>query len=142
MKKIVSMSIACFSMFATLAAAPSHDLQVVSVHNASQETFDEIMKGNCLSVAIEFPAKTMLPIQLALSGDLMHFVGSTENPGYFEVKQTFYAKCTEAGNPVFSSDLKNWKSFGEFITGNLSVLLSIHDGQPSMAISAETNRRT
>ena len=146
MKKIVSMSlglsIACLSMFATLSAEPSsNNIHVINIQDATQDILDGIMKGGCSNMIVAFPPNTFFPIRLSLSGDVLYFIESTENPGYCEVKQMFYAKCTEENNPMFSSDLKNWKSFSEFVTGNLSVVFSITDNHPSLMIGGEINKR-
>jgi hypothetical protein len=143
-KMSLGLTIACASLFATLGAEPipSQNLQVVSLYDASQSSFDKIMEGKHPETVIEFPAKTALPIHFFLKGDLLNFVETTDNPGYIEVKQKFYARCVEKGEPVFSSNLKTWKSFAEFITGNISVDLNMKDGHPSIVVGSETNRKT
>ena len=139
MKKALSLALIC--AFVSLAATPPANFRVISLLDASQE-IEEIMKGNHPEAVIAFPEKTILPIHFFLQGNLFHFTESTENPGYIEVQQTFYARCNEEGEPLFSSNLKEWKTFPEFVKGEISVQLKIDDGNPSITLGSETNRKT
>lgn len=144
MKKIALMSLGLAALTLSVLADenPSQHIQVVSLCSATDPFFQKIMEGSYPEVAIEFPAKTALPIHFSLEGDLLTFIESVENPGYIEVKQKFYARCIEKGEPVFSSNLTDWKSFSDFITGQISVDLKVEDGKPSLILRSLTNRRT
>ena len=41
---------------------------------------------------------------------------------------------------ILSTNLTDWKPFLEFITGNVSVSLSIQEGKPSIVVGAEINQ--
>ena len=75
-----------------------------------------------------------------MKGDLVNLVESNDKWRTIEIKQTFYARCV-GEELILSSNLTDWKPFLDFITGNASVALSIQDGQPSIVVGAETNRR-
>jgi hypothetical protein len=102
---------------------------------------NEIMLGNHPEIAVEFSAQTKLPINFFLKGDLINLVENEGNFGVVEVMQTFYARCVQQ-ELILSTNLTDWKPFLEFITGNVSVSLSIQDGKPSIVVGAETNQRS
>ncbi|MBI5346440.1 MAG: hypothetical protein HZB76_04790 [Chlamydiae bacterium] len=153
MKKIVFLSLAsaviCLSAFAISADFPinskpwenfSQDLKVVNVYDLTNHDLNEIMQGKRPEVAIEFSAETTLPISFFIKGDLINLVKGEGNVGQIEVKQTFYARYIQ-DELILSSNLREWKPFLEFITGEESVSLSTQDGQPSIVFGAETNKR-
>lgn len=102
---------------------------------------NEIMLGHHPEIAVEFSTQTKLPINFFLKGDLVNLVENEGNFGVVEVMQTFYARCVQQ-ELILSTNLTDWKSFLEFITGNVSVSLSIQDGRPSIVVGAETNQRS
>ena len=131
MKKLAIMSLAlmatCGSVFAASADFP--------INSKTWETLSQNLK------VIEFSAQTKLPINFFLKGDLVNLVENEGNFGAVEVMQTFYARCVQQ-ELILSTNLTDWKPFLEFITGNVSVSLSIQDGKPSIVVGAETNQRS
>lgn len=119
----------------------SQDIKVVCLTSLSDNDLKEIMQGEHPTLAVEFTEQTWLPVSFYLKGNLVNLIESDEKLGTLEIKQTFYARCAE-GQLFFSSNLTEWVSFLEFITGTASITLSIQDGHPSIAVSSETNRRS
>ncbi len=153
MKKLAMMSFAlmatCGLAFAASADFPinlkawetvSQNLKVINICNLADNDLSEIMLGHHPEIAIEFSAQTTLPISFFLKGDLVNLVENEQNFGAVKIVQTFYARCV-GQELVLSTNLTNWKPFLEFITGNLSVSLSIQEGTPSIVVGAETNQR-
>lgn len=153
MKKLAIMSIAligvCGSAFAASADFPinsktwetlSQNVKVINVCNFTDDDLNEIILGHHPEIAVEFSAQTILPISFFLKGDLVHFVKNEENFGAVEIVQTFYARYVDK-ELILSTNLIDWKPFLEFITGNVSVSLSLQDGKPSLVVGAETNQR-
>jgi hypothetical protein len=154
MKKLAIMSLAlmatCGSVFAAPADFPinsktwetlSQNLKVINVCNLTDNDLNEIMLGQHPEMVVEFSAQTKLPINFFLKGDLVNLVENEGNFGVVEVIQNFYARCLQQ-ELILSTNLTDWKPFLEFITGNVSVSLSIQDGKPSIVVGAETNQRS
>jgi hypothetical protein len=156
MKKIVFMPLAfmaiCLSGFAEgefpIDAEPcehcenlSQNLNIVNICNLKEQELKEIMQGQHPETAIEFSAQTTIPISLFLKGDLVNLVESAGKSAEMEVKQTFYFRCLQEEELVFSTNLTDWQSFLDFITCSVSVSLTIQDEHPSLEIGAELNRR-
>lgn len=153
MKKLAIMSLAlmatCGSVFAASADSPinsktwetlAQNLKIINVCNLADNDLNEIMLGHHPEIAVEFSAQTKLPINFFLKGDLVNLLDEG-NFGVVEVMQTFYARCVQQ-ELILSTNLIDWKPFLEFITGNISVLLSIQDRKPSIVVGAETNQRS
>ncbi|MGB7128764.1 MAG: hypothetical protein WBD50_06740 [Candidatus Rhabdochlamydia sp.] len=150
MKKYAIMTLACTMVSLSVFADPSthlkaqktsfEDMRIVNLCDLTENDLGEIIQGLHPDKIIEFLANTTLPISCYLKGDLIHLSQNEEKWGTIEIKQTFYARCT-GKELLFSSDLTQWKPLLEFITGKASVTLNIQDGQTSLVIGTETNRR-
>lgn len=119
----------------------NQDMRVVNICNLKDCELNEIMQGHRPEIAVEFTAQTKLPINLFLKGDFLTLEESEEKYGTIEIKQTFYARSI-GQELILSLNLIDWKPCLEFITGTVSVALSIQDGQPSVAVGAEANHRS
>ena len=117
------------------------DLKVINICDLSDQELNQAMEGEFPNLAIEFPSNTVLPINFYLKGDLLTLIDQQKNFGQVRVMQTFYVRCVDR-QLILSSDLSDWKPFLEFITGQISVALSIQDKQPSIVFESETNRRS
>lgn len=153
MKKLAIMSLAlmatCGSAFAASADFPinlktwetlSQNLKIINVCNLADNDLNEIMLGHHPEIAVEFSTQTTLPISFFLKGDLVNLVDD-ENLRAVEIMQTFYARRV-GQELILSTNLTDWKPFLEFITGTVSVSLSIQEGKPSIIVGAETNQRS
>lgn len=154
MKKLVIVPLAlmaiCGSVFAASADFPinsktwetvSQNIKVINICDLTDNDLNEIMLGNRPEIAVEFSAQTTLPISFFLKGDLVNLVENGESFRAVKIVQTFYTRCIQQ-ELILSTDLTDWKPYLEFITGNLSVSLSIQEGKPSIVIGAETNKRS
>jgi hypothetical protein len=154
MKKLAVMSLTlmstCASAFAASADFPIHskpwenlsqNLKVINICHLTDNDLNEIMQGHYPEIAVELPAQTIFPISFFLKGDLVDLIENEGKIGAVEIKQTVYVRCVEQGL-ILSIDLKDWKPFLEFITGSVSVALSIQDGQPSLVVGTEANLRS
>ncbi len=119
----------------------SQNVKVINICDLTDSDLNEIILGNHPEIAVEFSAQTILPISFFLKGDLVNLVENDENLRVVEIVQTFYARSVQQ-ELILSTDLTNWKPFLEFITGNVSVSLSIQEGKPSIVVGAETNKRS
>jgi len=153
MKQYALLSMAftatCLSSFAVAADFPinpkpwetlSQDVKVVQLTTLTDNDLKEIMEGQHPELAVEFATQTHLPVSFYLKGDLVNLAESNDKWGTIEIKQTFYARCV-GEELILSSNLTEWKPFMEFITGTATIALSIQDGQPSIVVGSETNRR-
>jgi hypothetical protein len=153
MKTLIFLSLSlasiCLSVFAASADFPINskfcenscqELRVVNICSLSDQELNEIMEGHHPEIAVEFSPQTSLPISFFLKGDLVNLVETEGKFGTVEIKQSFYVRLVDQ-ELILSTNLTEWKLFFEFLTGNTSVALSIHDGQPSIVVGAETNRR-
>ncbi len=118
----------------------SQDVKIVQLTTLTDKDLNEIMEGQHPELAVEFATQTHLPVSFYLKGDFVNLAESNHKWGTLEIKQTFYGRCV-GGELIFSSNLTEWKPFMEFITGTATVALSIEDGQPSIVIGSEINRR-
>lgn len=154
MKKFAFLSLSlltiCMHAFTVSADFPisakpwenfNQDLHIVNICNLTNQELNEIVQGHHPEIAVEFAAQTTLPVHFFLKGDLLNLIEGEEKWGTIEIKQSFYARCVEQ-ELILSSNLTDWKPFLEFITGQASVALSIEDGQPSIVLGAEVNRRS
>ena len=160
MKHIIALSlIAISATFTTWASPPignqkasevratysfendsTQDLKVINICDLTDRELNQAIEGHLPNVAVEFSKHTVLPISFYLKGDLLALMDDQENLGKVKVMQTFYVRCVD-GELILSCDLSEWKPFLEFITGNVSVVISIQDGQPCIMFGSETNRR-
>jgi len=134
------ITISAGTSFAASWEIPEHDLRIVNVCDLSDQELNKVMNGYLPNLVIEFSENTMLPINFFLKGNLVNLVEKKESFEHIQVKQTFYARFVEE-ELILSSDLSEWKPFLEFLTGNISVALSIQEGKPSIVFGSETNRR-
>lgn len=121
---------------------PCHDLKVVNVLTLTEQDLNVLMRGECPEIAIEFSANTTLPLHLFLKGDLVSLIGDkSQQTTQLDVKQTFYVRCVSEGF-ILSSNLTEWKTLSEFITGTLSIGLNIQNDQAFVTFGSEGNLRS
>lgn len=113
-------------------------LKIVNICELTDAELTEVMNGRHPDVAIEFSSQTSLPIHFFLKGELVSL--DDEVSGLVKIKQTLYARCQDK-QWFLSTNLNEWKPWLQFITGTASVALSIQEGEPSLLVGAETNKR-
>jgi hypothetical protein len=69
-----------------------------------------------------------IPTKISFSGE----VGSLETTdASLIIFQEVFCRLADVNEPMFSSDASNWKTFGEYFTGNLSANLEANDKNDS-----------
>ena len=143
-KMLFVLTSLCLSAFAkcTHCDAPVNsvveDLAIVNVLDLNGNDLNEITQGTHPNTAIEFSAKTTLPISSFLKGNLID--QTKDSSGEISVQKTFYVRFIENGL-LLSTDLVEWKPFFEFITGDISIALKVKDDKPSFVFGAKVNKR-
>ena len=147
-KKMMLMFLAtfCLATFAVptlLYAKPvenrSQSVHVINVYDLTDQDVQQIMEGERPDIAVEFPAHISLPISFFLNGDLAKLAES--DLGQIELQKRFYLRCVQK-ELLLSTNLSDWKTVLEFITGNISVAFNIEEGEPTVKIYVEINQRT
>ena len=109
----------------------SQNLRVINVCNVSEQDLQELSP----EIAVEFSAGTLLPVGFFLKGDLAKLVGNDLPLAALQIQKTFYVRFTK-DELMISEDLTHWKPLLEFFTGNLSTILGIQNGRPTISIEA------
>ncbi len=125
-----------------LSAAPEIELlDFIDVQHLSEEALFEFMEGRLPSIAIEFPEKLQLPLEVFIDGDVVSLLGSGDTPGRIQFNRTIYLRNIQ-GSLYLSTDLKNWKPFESFVRGRLQVGLKIDEEKgPQLTLGAELYER-
>jgi len=143
-KTLFILTSLCLSAFAKCnhcdvpISTTAQDLTIVNILDLSGNDINEITQGSHPNTAIEFSAKTTLPISSFLKGNLIN--QTKDSYGEISVQKTFYARFSKNGL-ILSSDLVEWKPFLEFITGDISIALKVKDNTPSFVFGANVNKR-
>lgn len=117
--------------------------QLVFADQLTDQEIKRILQGEVPNTTIEFVAGSLIPLRLNLTGDLLslHETSGSKNSAVLEVQQTLYVRYANE-QLIFSTDLNEWKSFFEFVTGEVNTTVSVEDGQSVIVIDAELNRRS
>lgn len=128
----------CLLTLATLCLSAETQPHVL-LQDLTNEELSSMMQGEHPELTLELSKGSLLPIHFFLNGDLVELKDAPSRT--VELQQTFYAHVTKEGLWL-SSDQLIWKPFLEFITGTLSVQLTIRDRQPTIVFGSETYRKT
>lgn len=124
--------------------APQADIKLldfINVECLSQETLCDILEGRLPSLAIEFPEKVQLPLEMFIEGDLISLTGANEMPAKIQFNRPVYLRNVQ-GRLYLSSDLNSWKSFESFVKGRLQIGLKINEESgPQITFGAELYER-
>lgn len=115
-------------------------LCIIPMQDITEDMTAEVMEGKRQDIAIECTEGLSIPISPFLKGNLINL----ESKGYdvlsLNVLNAFYFK-SDGREILFSRDLKDWKDFFTFVTGNATVSLSVREGRILADIGAELNVR-
>ena len=115
-------------------------IDFVDIRDAKAEELLNIMEGKMKNLALHFPEGSILPIKPKLSGEFLELVGEVPELN-IHIKRDFYVRCN-AGSLLVSSDLKEWKDLGQFVTGNIYAGLVKEESDPVFAVlEAQINER-
>lgn len=137
MKYFITATIALMAYTATMFGN-SDQLNIVNVLNVEEQMLNDIMLGQRPDVALEFSAQTVIPINFLLKGNLVRL---SDDHRQLEVSQTFYVR-NENDTFLFSTNLTEWKSLFEFITGQASIIIIKQEDASSIVVASEIFERT
>lgn len=116
------------------------NLNVINVLDLNASSLGEIMTGKNKELTVEFSEGTKLPINFFIKGSLLSLEENDNPIQMVNVEQTFYARFYR-GDVLLSTNLIDWEPFKNFISGTVGVSLSVQDGEPSLEIGIEANKR-
>ncbi len=135
-----------FSQFQTVSAdtVEQRDVMIIdfiNVKDLTSEMLMQIMTGQCANLAIEFSAGDQFPLNLFFDGDIASLIQTEESGLSLQLNRTIFLRAGSEGL-LFSSDLNCWRSFREFITGQLQLgIYPQEEGDPVISISAMVNEK-
>lgn len=111
---------------------------VVSLFQLSESALQDFSQGKMSQVIVECPQGTHLPFATNVKGEYFA-LESTKAP--LLLLQTFYVRCEQPDEFLFSTDQTTWKNFSDFFTGKIS--LSVHkEGEDLVSgLELEFNQR-
>ena len=134
MKSIGKLSAALCACFAISSGYA--DLKVIPLKQISQEDLLQIRVSNKPEVSnglvIAFSKGDRLPLSLFAKGDFFHLANSS--PHELVINTDVYVQLVDEG-PLFSKDLKHWKTFSEMWTGKLDATLTEEHGEPALKLA-------
>lgn len=111
---------------------------VIEAKDLTEDVIAQFCAGELTNVIIAFPAGTIIPLQVILSGNLLALGNIDDAVPYFEMLQTIYVRH-DGSNFIFSQDLQNWKQIADFLTGNISAVFGMQDSYPSFTLTVDVN---
>lgn len=120
-------------VFIALAATASAEYRVIPISD-----FDGVENLFETQTVLECTAGTILPFGLSLQGEFL----SLEEGAISTIKvlKTCYIKFLE-DTMLFSADLQEWKSFEDFFTGNIQLVINSDDIMPALQLNLELNQK-
>ena len=103
-------------LFGSFCLSASDD--IVNINDVA-----DFFAGKYQAVTIECSEGTRLPIDINIDGDIVSVDSEGDVPLFINVNKTFYVRFPSGQDedPLFSWDCKNWKSFLDFVSGNIEV---------------------
>lgn len=103
--------------------------QVVNLSKADQKVLDGFVRGEQQNTVLMCEKGDQFPLRLLLRGEFLSLHGADKNPNIsLQVIKTCYISCQEKGSFLFSHDLKTWKQFSDFFSGQLNFFLDAENG--------------
>lgn len=123
-----------------MGGAPIPD-QIINLVDLSDSVVQDFTQGKLSDTIIECMEGTMLPFIITVKGEFLSMESASIAPLYLKVLKTCYVRCEEKENFLFSTDLKTWKGFSEFFTGELKVTVRADNAGPVAGIEFELNQQ-
>jgi hypothetical protein len=114
------------------------DLKVVNIDNLTEGALRDIMQGDSPETAVELSSSDFARFRFILKGNFLEFIDDETHLPLLVLNQTLYVRWVKR-NALFSLDLVEWKTFADFCTQEMRVLLSIQDGRPFISLQVEMN---
>lgn len=106
----------------------SEDTKELNFRDLTSEEVLLLQEGKLnRSVVLQVGEGESIPFNTHFTSDLVSV--SIQNPIIITAQQTFYVRCNSDMEIEFSLDKAEWKSLGDFVTGNLSVGVFSHDNE-------------
>jgi len=128
----------------SIGATSSHiidrECRIVALEDVKSEMLERFFTGETPSVVLECTEGLSLPFNLRVKGQYLALDYENSTSAITIVKKCFI-KCEE-NEFLFSTDLKSWKPFQEFFTGEIGVSVNVDEGLPTVCLNIEINQRT
>jgi hypothetical protein len=128
------------SIGATSGHIADREYRVVALQDMKSEMLERFFTGKTPGVVLECTEGLSLPFNLRLKGQYLALDSENSTSEITIVKKCFI-KCEE-NKFFFSSDLKSWKLFQDFFTGQIGVSVNVDEGKPTVCLNIEINQRT
>ncbi len=133
----------CFgASFASETSAKTNpqpeDFHIVTIYELN-DNFDTEIEDLSL-LAVKFPEGAQIKLKGVLSGDFIELSSDNDQLGTIKVKQPFYCRIVE-DDILASSDLLDWESFSDFVTGQLDISASADIEGPVINIKLDVNKK-
>ncbi|MDR2539554.1 MAG: hypothetical protein LBC45_02945 [Chlamydiales bacterium] len=103
--------------------------QVVHLSKADQKVLDRFVRGEQENTVLMCEKGDQFPLRLLLRGEFISLHEADKNPNInLQILKTCYVSCQEKGSFLFSHDLKTWKQFSDFFSGQLNFFLDAENG--------------
>lgn len=111
----------------------------VSILDFKDHVYQEFIQGKLDDVIIKYPEGTIVPLKLSLKGDVL----AIDSTGEINLKtlKTCYIRCPSQDHLLFSSDLKEWKTFPEFFMGNIKMSIKPQNIEHVANLEMELDQR-
>jgi hypothetical protein len=113
--------------------------QTISLSNLKDGDVENFCHGKLKDSIIECSEGSFIPLKLTVKGEYLSLSNDSSD---LKVMKTCYVRCEEMGKFLFSSDLEEWKEFGEFFTGSINVAIEQHDEVAMIGLEVELNKRS
>ena len=120
----------------------------ISLCDLNDQLIQEFSYGTRRDLIVECPEGASLAFKLTLKGEFLALesaaiapLSAVVTPLYLRILKTCYIRCEGRENFLFSTDLKNWKGFSEFFTGELKVSVETDNAGPVAALQLELSER-
>lgn len=113
-------------------------LKIIHISDLTGDELNGIMSGQHPDTVIEFSANTSLPISFYLKGELFSTEGEEDTVTLLNIKRSFYVRYL-AGDLYMSTNLHDWCSFYDFISGSITAAITVNDDVSSIVFGAEVN---
>lgn len=119
-------------------ALVAQEVRPISIFELSEQTLGEFMEGNLQEMVVYCPEGYVLPFQVTIKGE---FLALETQPLYLKICKTCYARCAKGQGPLFSSDLKEWRTCDDFFTGEICTSMQSYNGKKVATLDIEINER-
>ncbi len=141
-KKLLSFTFMIMMSSIHLVEASSTKAQeMIQLTDLNEQTIYDFTHGKMRDSIIECPKGSTLPLTIEIKGSFLELHSASESPLYLTLSQTCYVRCNAQEKFLFSSDLRSWKPFSEFFTGEIKASLERDSSGPLASLQIELNKK-